>query len=426
MYARFIPNRGPELLHEYDHRPYCGQFSADGTLFYVAKQNFELELYETHHFRKLATIQARPGMWTITDCDLAPTNDRLVYSSINDTFHMVNVNPDSPDFGRHNDFDLRGEVGVWSLRLSADGREVVAGSNAGLIFVYDIEQNAVVHTLRAHGDDVNSVCFSDEGSNVLISGSDDSFVKVWDRRSLRAESSISSGVFIGHTEGITHVSSRWDGRYLVSNGKDQKMLLWDMRTMRQTSEVRDRMRIDCSVRGFDYRRDRYPGKLRKHPHDMSVRTFTGHKVLRTLIRCHFSPASTGHRYLYTGSADGRVFIFDSELDSPSSDPLASSTPSPPPIAILNPKSAISANNRNRTNRHFMGWISPGLQEVCIRDVAWHPYLPMVVGSTWTPSGGALFRFSCVGRSDDRDEEDASTQPPRAPRVVTRQSIDAWD
>lgn len=36
----------------------------------------------------------------------------------------------------------------------------------------------------------------------------------------------------------------------------------------------------------------YPAEARdlKHPSDQSVATYTGHSVLRTLIRCYFSPA----------------------------------------------------------------------------------------------------------------------------------------
>jgi len=38
-------------------------------------------------------------------------------------------------------------------------------------------------------------------------------------------------------------------------------------------------------------------------------TYRGHSVLRTLIRCHFSPAeTTGSQYLYSGSADGRIHV----------------------------------------------------------------------------------------------------------------------
>ena len=38
-------------------------------------------------------------------------------------------------------------------------------------------------------------------------------------------------------------------------------------------------------------------------------TYRGHSVLRTLIRCHFSPAeTTGAQYIYSGSADGKIHV----------------------------------------------------------------------------------------------------------------------
>lgn len=38
-------------------------------------------------------------------------------------------------------------------------------------------------------------------------------------------------------------------------------------------------------------------------------TYRGHSVLRTLIRCHFSPTeTTGAQYLYSGSADGKIHV----------------------------------------------------------------------------------------------------------------------
>jgi hypothetical protein len=38
-------------------------------------------------------------------------------------------------------------------------------------------------------------------------------------------------------------------------------------------------------------------------------TYRGHAVLQTLIRCHFSPSeTTGGRYIYSGSADGRIHV----------------------------------------------------------------------------------------------------------------------
>lgn len=39
-------------------------------------------------------------------------------------------------------------------------------------------------------------------------------------------------------------------------------------------------------------------------------TYRGHKVLTTLIRAYFSPLhTTAQRFIYTGSADGAVYIY---------------------------------------------------------------------------------------------------------------------
>lgn len=70
-----------------------------------------------------------------------------------------------------------------------------------------------------HEDEINSVCFANRNfSNIVFTGSDDGLIKVWDRRSLGNNKC--SGVFIGHTEGITNIGSKGDGYYVCSNGKD--------------------------------------------------------------------------------------------------------------------------------------------------------------------------------------------------------------
>ena len=127
--------------------------------------------------------------------------------------------------------------------------------------------------IDAHQADVNSCCWADTASgNVLISASDDTFLKVWcvsaltsllskllkderrDRRSL-GSSQKPSGVLIGHTEGLANVSAKGDGRYVISNGKDQALRLWDLRKMRTNAEYEEVAsdNEDYGLRGYDYR-----------------------------------------------------------------------------------------------------------------------------------------------------------------------------
>ena len=73
-----------------------------------------------------------------------------------------------------------------------------------------------------------------------------------DRRSLGTAQK-PSGVLVGHTEGITYVSSKGDGRYVISNGKDQALRLWDLRRMRSSEEFDEIGHNEYHISGYDYR-----------------------------------------------------------------------------------------------------------------------------------------------------------------------------
>jgi WD repeat-containing protein 23 len=138
-----------------------------------------------------------------------------------------------------------GHFGIWSLRFSGDGGEIVAGTSDYSVYVYDLEAQRSVMQIRGHSDDVNAVCFGDKMSpHILYSGSDDTTLKVWDRRSLRSERP--AGMFLGHTEGLTYIDSKGDGRYVISNAKDQTCKLWDLRKMVST-DVGERVNPQVSV-----------------------------------------------------------------------------------------------------------------------------------------------------------------------------------
>ncbi|KAK2649275.1 hypothetical protein Ddye_016764 [Dipteronia dyeriana] len=137
--------------------------------------------------------------------------------------------------------------------------------------------------------DVNNVCFADETGHLIYSGSDDNLCKVWDRHCLTVKGK-AAGILTGHLEGNTFLDSRGDGHYLISNGKDQAIKLWDIRKMSTNASY------------------------------------------------------TGQRYIYTGSRDSSVYVYD----------LVSGAQ----VAIL---------------KHHN---SP------VRDCSWYPNYPMLVSSSW--------------------------------------------
>ena len=259
---------------------------------------------------------------------------------------------------------------------------MVAGTSRPSVCVYDIERSCTVIDIPfrnengnkvGHSEDVNAVCFGDASSpHILYSGSDDTLIKVWDRRSLG--DGRAAGVFMGHTEGVTYVDSKGDGRYVLSNGKDQCMKLWDLRKMMSTEDA-SKINPEKFTTGFDYRYMGYaPQRFKQHPHDNSVVTYRGHSVMRTLIRCHFSPpGSTDSNYVYSGSENGKIYVYniDSTLAGIIDVKKGTDRSRPSDPSTMSYYTMDSAGDSNQ-------W------KTCVRDASWHPNAPIIAGKLIHP------------------------------------------
>ncbi|KAK4055503.1 secretory subunit [Microbotryomycetes sp. JL201] len=444
-----VPNSSGVEVSQFESKVYSGQYSADGNFFYSACQDMRVYIYDTLQPPRVGsksvmatpprprttrrsmyadTWQHRSSMktkkivranysltqWTVTDANLSPGNGLLVYSSITPFLHLVKT-------GEGSSFDAAGDddqqvlditnghgsmsrFGVWSVRFSNDAKEIIAGANDGQMFVYDLESQRTILRVNAHKSDVNAVSFADKSSpHLLLSGSDDCYVKVWDRRSLSGQRA--SGTLVGHTEGITFVAPKGDGRYCLSNGKDQAMKLWDLRKM-FSSEDHDKLRLDrdkfkYSIPTYDYRQGWYPRpKYLQHPHDVSVMTYRGHAVLRTLIRCHFSPVSaTNQQYVYSGSADGRIHIWSLDgqvvqtIDRKYTHPLLDGQ-----TGDYNDPSSYKLRSTRAPPARGYGRV--------VRDVSWHPTRPELMSTAWSEGQieGSIARHEWKGALGESVED----------------------
>lgn len=155
-------------------------------------------------------------------------------------------------------------------------------------------------------------------------------------------------LFVGHQAGLTFVTTKDDGRFVLSNGKDQFIKLWDARKCTSMSAYPS-VKKPPRDRNFDYRGQDYPHLASvgaREFHDDSVVTYGGaHETLQTLIRAYFSPMyTTGQKYVYCGSSDGRCVIYN----------------------VLTAKVVESLAEHR----------SP------VRDVSWHPYGNFLTTSSW--------------------------------------------
>lgn len=192
---------------------------------------------------------------------------------------------------------LATQICPFSIRLNYQNTELLAGCSDKCIYIIDLETKSQTKFV-AHDLDVNAVCYINE--HVFISGSDDTSIKLWDRREEKMV-----GHFMGHSQGISFIHSKGDQTHFISNSKDQSIKLWDIRNY-QTHEIKK-----TNIQKWDYRYQQLPTlSRRKSCCDTSLQSYHGHQVLQTLIRCYFSPDSTNNEYIYTGSQDGNVVIYD--------------------------------------------------------------------------------------------------------------------
>eukprot|EP01120_Amphizonella_sp_Union-15-10_P011601 TRINITY_DN4965_c0_g1_i4.p1 TRINITY_DN4965_c0_g1~~TRINITY_DN4965_c0_g1_i4.p1 ORF type:complete len:336 (-),score=65.39 TRINITY_DN4965_c0_g1_i4:11-1018(-) len=316
-------------------------------MYMSACQDYAIRIYDTRsqNWKLKNSIVARDVGWSIISTDYSPDKDWLIYSSWSDYVHLCNT---SGEKEVHEPLDFQSEAHrfcLFSIQFSPNSTGILGGSSDRHLYLYDIVQKRRTHKVSGHANDINAVRYADKGSQIFFSGSDDALIKIWDARTLDSRSGKCEGVLTGHREGVTFIDSKGDGIHLISNGKDQTIKLWDIRKMKEPSAAQTRPTYQSS---FDYRdtwRTRRQMVPKRTSDDCSLMTYTGHKVFQTLIRCRFSPlATTGQKYIYTGSFDGTVYIFD----------------------LITGKLVSTLTGHRLT----------------VRDVDWHPYQPIIVSTSW--------------------------------------------
>ncbi|GAB0206288.1 DDB1- and CUL4-associated factor 11 [Grus japonensis] len=385
--SHFLPNH-VAFADSYPQKAFCGLFSDDGSLFVSACQDQTLRVYECRGegLRLFRASRGRDVGWSILDVVFTPDASQCLYSSWSDygeggrglgekgrgltkplpppAQSTSTTSTGTATTTRPLTYDQKERrFAVFSLAVGPDGREVVGGANDGCLYVYDREVQRRVLRVEAHEDDVNAVALGDTGEQLLLSGG---------RRRLPG------------------LGPPGDGRYLVSNSKDQTAKLWDLRRPAGPGGLAAARRA-VARQSWDYRWQRAPRRAMATaplPGDSSLMTYRGHAVLHTLLRCRLSPprGGGGGLYLGTGCASGAVLVYD----------------------------VLTGRAVRRLTNHG----------ACVRDVCWHPHEGTLASASWDgsirlwdyrepqdedASGGGATR---VGGGGDGDTPVPHTSPPK--------------
>ncbi|MEM9214798.1 MAG: TIR domain-containing protein [Cyanobacteria bacterium P01_F01_bin.150] len=194
---------------------------------------------------------------------------------------------------------------VRSVSFSPDGQTLVSGSDDTTVKLWDVVTGEQLNSFTGHDNWVWSVGFSPDGQT-LVSGSADKTIKLWD-----VESGKELRSFTGHDRHVLRVRFSPDGQTLVSGSADKTAKLWDVATGEQLRSFTGHDESFSSVSFSSDGQTLVSGsadtmiKLWDVTTGEQLRSFTGHD--EAVISVSFSPDG---QTLVSGSSDKTIKLWD--------------------------------------------------------------------------------------------------------------------
>jgi len=112
---------------------------------------------------------------------------------------------------------------VRSCHMSPDTKVLLSGSDDTTIKLWDSTTCEEIARLTDHTGMINSVRFHPDGS-CIASGATDKTIKIWDARSQRLLQH-----YDAHVKAVNSINFHPTGNYLISSSQDSTVKIWDLR-----------------------------------------------------------------------------------------------------------------------------------------------------------------------------------------------------
>ncbi|KAI4208239.1 MAG: hypothetical protein LQ346_000119 [Caloplaca aetnensis] len=211
---------------------------------------------------------------------------------------------------------LTGHKGaVLDVQWSRDSRVLFSASADATVASWDLETGLRIRRHEGHDEVINCLDVSKRGEELLVSGSDDGYICIWDPRQKRSVEDIATDF------PITSIALAEAGNELYSGGIDNDIKVWDMRkqsivyTMAGHTDTVTSLQASPDTQALlSYSHD---GTARTWdvrpfaPVDRQIRTYVGAPLglEKNLVRASWN--SKGDK-IAAGSGDGTAVVWDAQ------------------------------------------------------------------------------------------------------------------
>ena len=214
---KILNNETYEIVNSFEaHKEpiYCLVTNQSGNLIYSGSRDKTIKIWNSYDIENVGTLQGH-GHWIYTIC-LTPNEEFLVSGSEDRTVRIWNL-------ALLNEYAcLSGySYTVTTVLVTPDSKYIVSGSDS-IMKVWDFENKIETFTLECHKDYIRGLTCTEDGKFV-ITGGDDGLAKLW-----RFDKKSPDKIYHSHESIVSCLCV--NENILVSGSDDKKVHIWDLNT----------------------------------------------------------------------------------------------------------------------------------------------------------------------------------------------------